>query len=112
MSPPLCAERHTHALIPSPPCPLPRPGTELGGGYFSGSPLQPQCPSTFSTPTVGHRPVILVQREDGSQAPSPHGDRVGGLGTIVCTLAAQGPKGKHGCPAVGCLRERAHVQCC
>ena len=49
-------------------------GTELGGGYFSGSLLQPQAPSTFSTPTVGHQPVILVARPDGSEAPSPHGD--------------------------------------
>ena len=28
-------------------------GTELGGAFISGSLLQPQAPSTFSTPTLG-----------------------------------------------------------
>lgn len=55
---------------------LPCAGTELGGAYFSGSPLQPQSPSTFSTPTVGHRPVILCSpaQPEGSLTLSPHGD--------------------------------------
>lgn len=53
------------------------PGTELGGGYFSGSLLQPQAPSTFSTPTIGHRPVLLVTQPDGTQTLSPHGDTAG-----------------------------------
>lgn len=28
-------------------------GTEIGGGFLAGSMLQPQCPSTFSMPTMG-----------------------------------------------------------
>lgn len=28
-------------------------GTEIGGGFLAGSMLQPQCPSTFSTATMG-----------------------------------------------------------
>lgn len=28
-------------------------GTEIGGGFLAGSMLQPQAPSTFSTPTMG-----------------------------------------------------------
>ena len=28
-------------------------GTEIGGGFLAGSMLQPQSPSTFSTPTMG-----------------------------------------------------------
>ncbi len=28
-------------------------GTEIGGSFIAGSMLQPQCPSTFSTPTMG-----------------------------------------------------------
>lgn len=28
-------------------------GTEIGGGFLGGSMLQPQSPSTFSTPTMG-----------------------------------------------------------
>jgi hypothetical protein len=54
-------------------------GTELGGAYFSGSPLQAQSPSTFSTPTIGHRPVILrpLERPEGTVALSPHGDVAG-----------------------------------
>ncbi len=30
-------------------------GTEIGGGFLSGSLLQPQAPSAFSTPTLGAR---------------------------------------------------------
>jgi acyl-coenzyme A synthetase/AMP-(fatty) acid ligase len=40
-------------------------GTEIGGGFLAGGPLQPQAPSTFSTPTVGAAPVLLVQRGSG-----------------------------------------------
>lgn len=64
----------------APACPASHPataGTELGGGYFSGSLLQPQAPSTFSTPTIGHRPIVLVARPDGSQELSVHGDSAG-----------------------------------
>lgn len=38
-------------------------GTEIGGGYITGSRLQPQAPSTFSTPAIGCRIVLLD--EDG-----------------------------------------------
>lgn len=34
-------------------------GTEVGGGYLTGSPLQPQAPSTFSTPALGLDVVLL-----------------------------------------------------
>lgn len=57
----------------------PSAGTEIGGAYFTGSPLLPQSPSTFSTPTVGHRPVILCSPAQPGGAPrlSPHGDTTG-----------------------------------
>ena len=63
-------------------------GTELGGGYFAGTPLQPQSPSTFSTPTIGHRPVILrpLEQPEGAVALSPHGDVAGGWIGICCWL--------------------------
>jgi hypothetical protein len=64
-------------------------GTELGGGYFAGSLLQPQSPSTFSTPTIGHCPVIMrpLEQPEGAVALSPHGDVAGGwLG--ACQLAS------------------------
>ena len=51
-------------------------GTEIGGGFLSGSMLQAQAPSTFSTPTVGCCPVIL---SEGGAAMSPHGDEKGAL---------------------------------
>ncbi|KAG7669817.1 hypothetical protein KSW81_007961 [Nannochloris sp. 'desiccata'] len=38
-------------------------GTEIGGGFLSGSMVQPQSPATFSTPTIGTRPVVLVPIE-------------------------------------------------
>ena len=34
-------------------------GTEIGGGYLTGSLLQPQSPSTFSTPAVGLDLVLI-----------------------------------------------------
>jgi len=88
------AARPTHPAPPS----LAPVGTELGGGYFSGSLLQPQAPSTFSTPTIGHRPVLLVTQPDGTQTLSPHGDTTGAGewqavrwvvvdGLLNCTLA-------------------------
>lgn len=42
-------------------------GTEIGGGFLSGCLLQPQAPSTFSTPTLGASLVLLA--EDGTQHP-------------------------------------------
>jgi len=56
-------------------------GTEIAGSFLTGSPLQPQSPSTFSTPAIGHRPVILLGRPGGSQGLSVHGeDATGGAG--------------------------------
>ncbi|KAL4458608.1 hypothetical protein ABPG75_013473 [Micractinium tetrahymenae] len=49
-------------------------GTEIAGSFLTGSPLQPQAPATFSTPAVGHCPVILVQQPDDSQRLSIHGE--------------------------------------
>jgi len=37
-------------------------GTEIGGGYITGSRMQPQAPSTFSTPAIGCRFVLLDER--------------------------------------------------
>lgn len=34
-------------------------GTEIGGGYITGTRLQPQAPSAFSTPAIGCRFVLL-----------------------------------------------------
>jgi acyl-coenzyme A synthetase/AMP-(fatty) acid ligase len=35
-------------------------GTEIGGGFLAGGPLQAQAPATFSTPTIGAAPVLLL----------------------------------------------------
>lgn len=40
-------------------------GTEIGGGFLAGSLLQAQAPATFSTPTVGAAPFLLLL--DGRQ---------------------------------------------
>ena len=53
-------------------------GTEIAGSFLTGSPLQPQSPSTFSTPAIGHRPVIMTQLPDGATRLSPHGDTASG----------------------------------
>lgn len=42
-------------------------GTEIGGGFLSGTRLQPQAPATFSTPSIGARLVLLGR--DGEQSP-------------------------------------------
>ena len=34
-------------------------GTEIGGGFLSGTLLQPASPSTFTTPTLCTRLVLL-----------------------------------------------------
>lgn len=39
-------------------------GTEIGGGFLSGSMLQPQAPATFSTPTMGSRPVVMLKADN------------------------------------------------
>jgi hypothetical protein len=36
-------------------------GTELAGGYVSGTSLQPASPSAFTTPTIGTQLVLLTQ---------------------------------------------------
>ena len=38
-------------------------GTEIGGGFLAGSMLQPQCPSTFSTPTMGKDILIRLSAD-------------------------------------------------
>ncbi|KAI3684973.1 hypothetical protein L6452_34203 [Arctium lappa] len=43
-------------------------GTEIGGGFITGSLLQPQCLSAFSTPSLGSNLFILGQ--DGIPIPS------------------------------------------
>jgi acetyl-CoA synthetase len=45
-------------------------GTELGGGYISSTLLQPNIPSTFSTPTLGSAFLIL----DENGVPSTTGE--------------------------------------
>lgn len=36
-------------------------GTEIGGAFLSGCMLQPQSPSTFSTPTIGAKLAMLLE---------------------------------------------------
>ncbi|KAK9802017.1 hypothetical protein WJX73_001758 [Symbiochloris irregularis] len=48
-------------------------GTEIGGSFLSGSMLQPQIPSTFSTPTLGTRLLLLRGAEGEERQQSPHG---------------------------------------
>ncbi len=45
-------------------------GTEIGGGYISGTIVQPASPSTFSTPSFGLDYVIL----DENGTPTPNGE--------------------------------------
>jgi acetyl-CoA synthetase len=40
-------------------------GTEIAGGYITGTVVQPASPSTFSTPAIGHDFVIL--NEEGEE---------------------------------------------
>ncbi|KAK9862190.1 hypothetical protein WJX84_000590 [Apatococcus fuscideae] len=51
-------------------------GTEIGGGFLSGTLLQPQAPATFSTPTIGTNLVLLgPEAESGrpqERQQSPH----------------------------------------
>lgn len=68
----------------SAPFPLSRlAGTEIAGSFLTGSPLQPQAPSTFSTPAIGHCPVIITQRAGGGLALSVHGDNAGAVLSTV-----------------------------
>ncbi|PRW59713.1 acetyl- synthetase [Chlorella sorokiniana] len=65
-------------------------GTEIAGSFLTGSPLQPQAPSTFSTPAIGHCPVIITQPGDGSQALSVHGDGAAVTGELAILVPALG----------------------
>ena len=42
-------------------------GTEVGGGYLASSVLQPNAPSTFSTPTLGTEFVILNDQQQQAE---------------------------------------------
>ncbi|KAI3513298.1 hypothetical protein L1887_20627 [Cichorium endivia] len=52
-------------------------GTEIGGGFITGSLLQPQCLSAFSTPSLGHNLFIL----DENGIPMPK--NVPGVGELA-----------------------------
>ncbi|GMH37525.1 hypothetical protein BSKO_05398 [Bryopsis sp. KO-2023] len=54
-------------------------GTEIGGGFLTGTLLQPQCSSTFSTPSLGTS-VTLVS-ENASQ--NPHGEKTPAKGELA-----------------------------
>lgn len=43
-------------------------GTEIGGGYFTGTVVQPASPATFSTPALGLDIVILNENEEPDQS--------------------------------------------
>lgn len=58
-------------------------GTEIGGGFLTGSMLQPQVLAAFSTPTVGSRPVLLTG-SGGEEVP------IRPAGTILSTAGAAG----------------------
>lgn len=63
-------------------------GTEIGGSFLTGSPLQPQCLGTFSTPAVGHCPAILQREGSGGVALSLHGDCRRECAEFGCTCSA------------------------
>ncbi|KAG2449704.1 hypothetical protein HYH02_005232 [Chlamydomonas schloesseri] len=55
-------------------------GTEIGGGYISSTLLHPCAPSTFSTPTLGTRLVLLTSAESAAAGE----DALGRSGQAVC----------------------------
>lgn len=59
-------------------------GTEIGGAFLSGSMVQPQAPSCFSTPVMGCWPFLLLP----GGVLSPHGD-IEGAYYAVLHCAAQ-----------------------
>lgn len=59
-------------------------GTELGGAYLTGTVVQDQAPSTFSTPSIGTQIALLPR----AGAPSPHGDPAPVAGEVA--VAAPG----------------------
>ena len=64
----------SHVLRPASPLSLYRykpvieycGGTEIGGGFLTGTMLQPCAPSTFTTPSIGAR--ICLLHDDGSRS--------------------------------------------
>ena len=48
-------------------------GTEIGGGYLTGSVVQPASPATFTTPTLGTE-LRFRDEESGALAPSQAGE--------------------------------------
>ncbi|KAG2437754.1 hypothetical protein HYH02_011130 [Chlamydomonas schloesseri] len=54
--------------------------TEVGGGYISSTLLHPCAPSTFSTPTLGTRLVLLTSAESAAAGE----DALGSSGQAVC----------------------------
>lgn len=64
-------------------------GTEIGGGFLSGTLLQPACPANFSTPTFGANIVLMGPEQsqsshllDGRSATSPARPFVGELALV------------------------------
>ena len=47
-------------------------GTEIGGGYITGTRVQPAAPSTFTTPALGLN--FLLFDDDGNPSPSDSGE--------------------------------------
>ena len=38
-------------------------GTEIGGGFLTGTMVQPQAPSHFSTPSIGSRLALINDQQ-------------------------------------------------
>jgi acyl-coenzyme A synthetase/AMP-(fatty) acid ligase len=66
-------------------------GTEIGGAFLTGTMVQPQAPATFSTPTVGSRPVVVVKESGGGDlkevALEPAGGSIAAGTSILGELA-------------------------
>lgn len=64
-------------------------GTEIGGAFLSGTMVQPQAAATFSTPTVGAQPELLVANADGQrvQQVAVRPGHVGPAVAAVCPAA-------------------------
>lgn len=65
-------------------------GTEIGGGFLTGSLLQPQTPATFSTPALGTRLFLLTHSSSSSgdnsssQGARREGDSISAHGSGEC----------------------------
>ena len=66
-------------------------GTEIGGGFLAGCMLQPQSPSTFSTPTMGEQILIQPLGTPYTDLASWLGIIVQEAGTVACCLRAPEP---------------------